>query len=115
MNKALPSVLISRVERRLAAELFGLERPRSCVICVLLKKSNDLMGHRCRKSVRIVERSTRPISLLVKKRSPMAAMLFKESNTKLEYVPTNVGTSSSALLDGPMDPRCFQKRTFMMI
>ena len=73
------------------------------------------MGHRCRKSVRIVERSTRPISLLVKKRSPMAAMLFKESNTRLEYVPTNVGTSSSALLDGPMDPRCFQKRTFMMI
>ena len=44
MNKALLSVLISRVERRLAAELFGLERPRSCVICVLLKKSERPNG-----------------------------------------------------------------------
>ena len=105
MNNPLPSVLISRVERRLAAELFGLERPRSCVKCVLLKKSDDLMGHRCKKCVRTVGRSTRPISLLVKKRSPTAALLFKKSNTKLEYVPTNVGTSSSVLLDDPMGHR----------
>jgi hypothetical protein len=35
----------------------------------------------------------------------MVAPLFKESNTKQEYVPTNVGTSSLVLLDRPNGPQ----------
>ena len=68
--------------------------------------NRSLWGHRWRKSnAQIVERSTRPISQLVKMRLPMVAPLFRKSNTKQESVLTNVGTSSLVLLERSYGPQ----------
>jgi len=49
--------------------------------------------------------STKQTSQLEKTRLLITALLFKESNTKQEYVLTDVGTSSLVLLDRPYGPQ----------
>ena len=71
------------------------------------------MAHRekwHKKYVQIVGSITKQTSQLEKTRLLITALLFKESNTKQEYVLTNVGTSSLVLLDRPYGPQMAKTR-----